>query len=175
MCYESKQNKYRPEQIKILFVGESRPAQGTYFYLANSNLFNGFRRVFDQELCTGHLNDEDFLTRLQQQGMFLDDLCNKPVNQVASSTRRQKNEESIPSLARRIQQYAPQAIVAVLKSIDEYVLQAIAQSGINYEQIYYAAVPFCGNGQQSNFVREMTKVIKELIRLGFIDPDAFKK
>jgi hypothetical protein len=35
---ESLRQSYRPQQVRVLFVGESPPAGGTFFYRANSNL-----------------------------------------------------------------------------------------------------------------------------------------
>ena len=37
---------YRPERVRLLLVGESSPAGGTHFYLANSNLFQATREAF---------------------------------------------------------------------------------------------------------------------------------
>ena len=38
--------RYRPTRVTTLFVGESAPAGGTHFYLANSNLFRATREAF---------------------------------------------------------------------------------------------------------------------------------
>jgi hypothetical protein len=43
---ETLRMRYRPEKIATLMVGESRPAGGTFFYRANSNLFYATRQAF---------------------------------------------------------------------------------------------------------------------------------
>src|SRR5688572_24876523 len=36
---------YRPEDVPLLFVGESAPAGGTFFYQADSNLFSAIHEA----------------------------------------------------------------------------------------------------------------------------------
>jgi len=37
--YKALRLSYKPPQIKVLYVGESRPQNGTFFYLGNSILY----------------------------------------------------------------------------------------------------------------------------------------
>lgn len=55
-------NKYRPKEITLLFIGESPPSGGTFFYNGNSILFQYTREAF-----------ENFYNRtFQSYGAFLD-------------------------------------------------------------------------------------------------------
>ena len=54
MTTEELRRRYRPETVRALFVGESPPAGGTFFYAANSNLYRfteqAFRAALGQKL-----------------------------------------------------------------------------------------------------------------------------
>jgi hypothetical protein len=58
---------FKPEKVRVLLIGESAPAGGTHFYLANSNLFRGikvaFARVYGRSIPDG----DPFLQFFQQQ------------------------------------------------------------------------------------------------------------
>ncbi len=43
---EELRQHHRPEKILTLFVGESAPAGGTYFYAENSQMYRYMREVF---------------------------------------------------------------------------------------------------------------------------------
>src|SRR5947199_2008929 len=75
---ESLRRRYRPADIRILFVGESPPAGGTFFYAANSNLYYATEAAFRQ--AVPDLLSGDFLDDFRALGCFLDDLCLRPVN-----------------------------------------------------------------------------------------------
>jgi hypothetical protein len=65
----------------VLFVGESPPAGGAFFYRANSKLYDATREAF--ETATPALRrEDDVLAAFQRLGCYLDDLCLAPVNHV---------------------------------------------------------------------------------------------
>lgn len=45
--------RFRPDQVRWLFVGESSPAGGTHFYRGDSNLFRATRAAFARALGAG--------------------------------------------------------------------------------------------------------------------------
>ena len=47
--FEKKRNDFKPSKTKILFVGESRPSGGTFFYDKNSNLYR-YTKVKERKL-----------------------------------------------------------------------------------------------------------------------------
>ena len=46
--FEEQRLKYRPKKIKLLFIAESRPSNGTFFYFPNSNLFDAIKEGFQR-------------------------------------------------------------------------------------------------------------------------------
>lgn len=64
---------YLPDVVRVLFIGESPPAGGTFFYYANSNLY----RATYEGLAAGELGaaDGNFRRCFQHAGCYLEDLA----------------------------------------------------------------------------------------------------
>ena len=77
---ERLRRRFQPPVVRVLFVGESPPAGGTFFYSANSILYEATKEAFLRgvpKLVRG----ANFLERFRAIGCYLDDLCPEPVNQ----------------------------------------------------------------------------------------------
>jgi hypothetical protein len=143
--------------VKVLFVGESAPAGGTFFYAGNSQIFYALR-----DTLAPHLGPGDFLANFQAAGFFLDDLSLEPIDWQTASQRKWAHAANVASLATRLQVYRPQAVVALLKAIEPSVLDACRQAGL---AIIPSAVPFPGNGQQAKFRRELGALLPGLLAI----------
>ncbi|MDA9410584.1 hypothetical protein [Bradyrhizobium sp. CCBAU 45384] len=148
---------YRPERITTLFVGESAPASGDFFYFGNNAMLQHMKRATEAVLGEG----DDFLGRFKSFGWFLDDLVLTPVDKLAPPERRAKCVAATSSLRDRIVAYRPLAIVSMLVSIKRIVEAAAKAAGSN-APVY--GVPFPGMGQQRRFHTEMIKIIPLLPR-----------
>jgi hypothetical protein len=156
---EATRAKFRPERITTLFVGESAPASGDFFYFGNSAMTLYMRRVVEDTLGAGG----DFRARFKAYGWYLDDLVLTPVNDlVRRSERMAKCREARPSLATRIAEYRPLAIVSLLLST-RHIVDAAAIDARSDAPRY--AVPFPGMGQQARFRAAMVDIIPKLPRL----------
>ncbi|HVH02519.1 MAG TPA: hypothetical protein VM891_06155 [Amaricoccus sp.] len=155
MEIEPLRSKYKPSKIKVLFIGESAPAGGAFFYAANSNLFRAMKQALSTRLGAA----PDFLSAFMKAGCYLDDLVLTPVNWHDNAERKRLHRENIPALARRLSQYHPEAIVAVMKAISGPVKEACRQAELTCP---FYCVSFPANGRQSDFRREMTDLIPRL-------------
>lgn len=156
---EEIRRRYRPKKINTLFVGESAPASGNFFYLGDTQMARYMSRAFS--------DPPDFLSWFKDQGYYLDDLVLKPINHWTAAQRRDAHRSSTTSLSQRIRDYSPLAIVTVLIKIDASVREAIR--GAQWDGQYFA-VPFPGNGQQRRFLNEMASIIPELPSSGTLKP-----
>lgn len=156
---EKTRASYRPDHITTLFVGESAPASGDFFYYGNNAMLRHMLRATEAALAEGN----DFLERFKSYGWFLDDLVLTPVDKLAPSERRAKCLAATDSLRDRIATYRPLAVVSMLVSIKRIVDAAAKAAGSN-APVY--GVPFPGMGQQARFHREMVKIIPILPRSG---------
>jgi len=66
---EAARARFRPERITTLFVGESAPASGDFFYYGNTAMFRRMQRAVEHALGEGG----DFLERFKAMGRYLDD------------------------------------------------------------------------------------------------------
>jgi hypothetical protein len=57
--------RYRPERIATLFVGESAPVGGDFFYYGNSGMTRYMKRAVDDAFGP---SDSDFLERFKSFG-----------------------------------------------------------------------------------------------------------
>jgi hypothetical protein len=151
--------RHRPKQVRVLFIGESRPAGGTFFYSENSNLYRytreAFVRVF-QDTCNG----ARFLDWFRGAGCYLDDLCLRPVNQLGTQERTEARREGIGSLGSRLAQIRPSFVIYTPRAIDRYIREAVREAGV--EPLRVVGLPFPAMGHQGRFVEELVQLLNEL-------------
>jgi hypothetical protein len=155
---EEIRKRFQPQRITTLFVGESAPHSGDFFYCGNTAMSSHMRRAV--ELAFG--KSDDFLRSFQGYGWYLDDLVLEPVNHLPKPQRIAKCLDASTSLADRIETYQPEAIVTLLKRIEPFVNAAAILARSNAPRY---CVPFPGMGQQQRFQDEMAIIIQNLPRL----------
>jgi hypothetical protein len=155
--FEKTRQSYRPDRITTLFVGESAPHGGTFFYNQDSGLFREIRKAFK--------GDTSFLDDFERNGFYLDDLVLEPVNHLDNSHRRRLCHAAVSSLVARLKDYKPQTVVILLRRIEPLVRRSIREAGLSC-QIY--CTPYPGFGNQGRFHETMTEIIP---KLPFADSD----
>ncbi|WP_353183304.1 hypothetical protein [Bosea sp. (in: a-proteobacteria)] len=143
---------YRPDRISVLFVGESAPAGGRFFYAGDSQVHRYLSKALSPYL-PGH---RPFLDRFRDAGLYLDDLVLTPVNRLAPRERAARNLAAVPCLASRLAAYRPLAIVGIAKTIATPLAQARARACLTCP---LHVVSFPGTGQQANFQREIGEIL----------------
>jgi hypothetical protein len=151
MSNEELRNRFRPDRITTLFVGESAPAGGTFFYNNNSSLFRAMKKAFGGGTA--------FLDDFKRNGFYLDDLVQTPINKLASKERSARRWGSVSEFTNRLQEYKPEAVVIVMRAIRPMVLKAMPMAGLSYEP-YCTPHPAFGNS--GRFHMEMTQLIARL-------------
>jgi len=164
--HEALRQRYLPQSIRVLFLGESPPASGTFFYAANSNLYRYTQRAFEEAYQRRWAAGAEFLTCFQSCGCYLDDLCLDPVNHMDAIARRRVRNASVPSLADRLQQTTPMAVVSVMTATAAQVNAAIARSGIN--PLFLDYLPFPTFGNQHKYVQRLTFTLHKLRNMGIL-------
>ena len=149
--FEKIRKSFRPERITTLFVGESAPSGGTFFYNENSNLFRCMKRAFDGQAT--------FLDDFKSSGFYLDDLVLIPVNKLERQDRSALRQQSISALADRLADYKPMAIVILMHAIVPMVRKAMLKAGISCESY---STPFPTFGNQNRFHNKMIEIIRRL-------------
>ena len=155
---EKTRRSYKPELVSTLFIGESAPVGGKFFYFGNSGMTTYMKKAVESAFgpCDG-----DFLERFKSFCWYLDDLVLFPVNGLARPERMARCRTAQSSLTRRIKNYQPKAIVTLLLSIQGIVNDAADAADCG---AYRYAVPFPGMGQQQLFLEAMARILKKLPR-----------
>jgi len=141
-----------------LFVGESAPHSGDFFYRGDSAMLRHMRCAVEQVLG----KSDNFLASFKAYGWYLDDLVWEPVNHLPPSRHKAKCVVAEKRLADRIADYQPEAIVILLRRIKPFVDAAANLAGSKAPRF---VVPFPGLGHQTRFQTEMATLIPKLPRL----------
>ena len=159
---EKLRSSYYPKSgFKVLFIGESPPAGGTFFYLANSNLHKYTKDAFSEVLSQEWQDQNAFLDYFKGIGCYLDDLCYEPINKLPEDERLLMRKKAEICLAHRIKCYNPEVIIIVMKAIEENVRNAIDIAGIDISHVY--ALPFPVRGYQQRYVDGLKRILGILI------------
>ena len=123
---ERLRRSYRPKRVRMLFVGESPPASGRFFYQADSGLYRAVRGTFMRAFP--EIRKDEFLAAFRDLACYLVDLCGEPVDDLGAKHRKQICEAGETQLARTIRKLQPETIVTVVLAIAPNVERAIEQA-----------------------------------------------
>jgi len=162
---ESLRRQYRPMAMSLLLVGESVPAGGTFFYKADSYLYEhtheGFAAVFGDACGT----DKQFLQFFKQCGCYLDDLSPTPVNDLDDPDRILARQLGIPGLAERLRAYRPNAIVVVMKQIISEVDHAVRLAALEAVPRYSLPFPVRWPKNIERFVTGLADILRNHVQV----------
>jgi hypothetical protein len=158
---ERLRRRYRPAKVRLLFIGESPPASGRFFYRGDSGLYRAMREAF--QIADASIGDEAFLTAFQAAGCYLIDLCPEPVDDLDSASRRAAHRQAEASASSAIARLRPSTIVTLLRSIEGIVANAAAGANWSGEVIH---LPYPGrwSHHKGAFVRGVVPAICGLLR-----------
>jgi uracil DNA glycosylase superfamily protein len=146
---------FRPKRVRVLFVGESPPASGRFFYHADSGLYRAIREAFMKAFPD--LREADFLESFRGMGCYLVDLCERPVDRLKTKARRAACLAGEPSLSRTLGNLRPQVVIAVVRSIAENVTRSEHRAGWTGTHV---ELPYPGR-----WIRHRKAFVEELGRL----------
>lgn len=138
--FEALRDRYRPTRIEMLLVGESRPAGGTFFYLANSNLFAATRDAYVAANGTAPRGAE-FLELLQRDGVWLYDIAPAPINRLSGRPRREAVEGRVAELALLLREAKPRRVVVIKRSLEPAVRSAFETAAIGGDRLHVLPFP----------------------------------
>lgn len=157
---EALQEKFRPEQIRLLFVGEAPPASGRFFYSGNSGLYRAMREAF--KAVDPRINDENFLDVFQASGCYLVDLCPMPVDRLNTESRRRARSAGERRLRERLIELRPVKIAAMLRAIADHVTNSAVSANWRGEIL---ELPYPGrwSRHRAKFVKALEPSLRELL------------
>lgn len=157
---------WKPNRIRVLFVGESAPANGTHFYRGDSNLHRWTKESFLDCFGTEPVNDTGFLSFFRHKGCFLVDLCSSPVNGMEHVARRKARREGICGLTEVIRREKPEVMVVVMKGIQTHVRRALEKTGLVVDHFY--VLPFPAMSHQHEYEEGLLAILTILRDAGLL-------
>jgi len=154
-------SRYRPDSVRVLFVGESAPAGGTHFYLGNSNLFRATREAFGRGFGVAHPPDSAaFLDWFMELGCWLVDLADRPVNQLSSRERARVVEVGVPRLASILRETSSERVLVLVRRVAPAVRRAAALAGLDERAI--DVLPFPIRQWRSTYVEQLAGIMRHV-------------
>ncbi len=145
--YENLRNGYKPVNVEVLFVGESRPQGGTFFYQKNSALYRETKKAFNSYFA----KDVFTLDNFKQWGCWLYDICESPVNNLNNHDRRLLIHENVSRLEGIVNQESPKIIIVCKKTLVEQEIRESNIMNIYHPEDRIFFLPFPGNGNQRRY------------------------
>jgi len=151
---ENLRKKYKPEEIRILFVGES-PPKGAFFYdeAKGSNLGRATKEAFEKAFQMGFESYQEFLEFFKSQGCYLVDLFQERGKKIVCATEEEKREAE-KKLKKFIAKHKPKIVVAVLKRIHRNVEKAVKDGEVR-------PLPFPLGMHKDKYIKGLIKILKE--------------
>jgi hypothetical protein len=155
---EKLRTSFLPREMRVLFVGESPPAGGTFFYKGDSILFdatrNAFLQVYDEPVIEG------FLSRFKDFGCYLEDLSAVAINRLPESQKRQFRREGEEGLAQKIRVWSPRAVVITMLGIEDNVRAALRVAGLSDRPVRALPFPRKDFGRYEQYVDGLASAIR---------------
>ena len=151
--------RYRPEQVRLLFVGESPPASGRFFYRGDSGLYRAMRDTF--QTVDPSMRDESFFATFRDAGCYLVDLCPEPIDRLDLKSRRAACRNAEASFSKAMARLRPSMVATLVRSIEGNVLSAASLANWQGTMIH---LPYPGRWShlKQSFVKTLAPVIADL-------------
>jgi hypothetical protein len=160
--FEIERERYRPANIVILFVAESRPERGTFFYFKDSNLYRvllaAFQNVFQD------INNSNFLEKFKEKGCYLEDLCIDPVNKLDDFSRNNARMKGIPILKIKLKKFNPSVVITLMKAISSYIDEAVEGANVPIAFRTTTSFPIRSRANIDKCISDVEVVIRKYLK-----------
>lgn len=155
--YEALRERYRPNRIDILLVGESRPTGGTFFYQTESKLYYATHEAF--QIALGPMPAGDgFLDFLRDRGVWLYDLADAPVDRMRGRPRRAAVQARVSELVDLLRESRPRLVIAIKKDLAPTVRQALRDADLDDDRL--RVLPFPLYQWRAEYVRGLAALVR---------------
>lgn len=163
----SAREKYKPENIKLLFIAEAPPKQTErFFYYEKVRNYDWLFFGIVKALCGNgsyepkriRANKKQILETLQQDGIFLMDLC--PVPLKGTKAELHKNDFIQRLEAEKAINKLSTSIILIKVNVHDCLYLCLKER--DYKKVQSQRIPFPSSGQQQKFAEEMQKALEDI-------------
>ena len=167
--FELARQKYKPEVIKFLLIAEAPPKVESKRFFYFEDVKNG-DSLFLETMKVLYLNDcldikdvrrrkSEFLEKFKNDGFYLIDASDKPIEDTRLTKKRKQIKDSIPSLIKKIESLISEdtKIILISSTVYEVCCNRLKAEGFNV--INECAIPFPISWQKE-FRRKLFTLLK---------------
>jgi len=164
--YRRAREKYRPETTDILWVAESPPVGGGYFYFekasGGNHLFRETMRALgwwpmDEPMHTG-FDKSSLLRKFQGAGHYLIDLSPTPVDGLPPKERRIALRKSVPHMMDELTAINPNGVLIIKRNVFRILYPNLKSS--EFKVLNSEPIPFPSNHWQAVYRERIRGLIR---------------
>ena len=167
--YSSLRSHYKPSRTRLLFIAESPPSSGGYFYfhhtIGKDHLFRETMKALQlwpiRKPMRKGFDKSELLAWFCSMGFFLIDTCEVPVDRLSDGQRKAKIEAGAASIPARLQTLNPDWIVIVKKTVFGPVKDALEAAGLHKIVLNKTPLPFPSHGYQKEYRTRLRRLIEK--------------
>jgi hypothetical protein len=169
--YKEMREAYRPERIKAIFILESPPKSGKYFYNPDGTVREQLFRAMMEFIKVKPSNKQDGLGAFRDRGFIVVDASYAPVNDIKGKARDEAILREYDSLLRDLSLLTPNKDVPlILVKTDVCKLLGPRLTAAGFKVANNAiTIPFSGSGRQKEF-RDKLAAVMETVGLKLTRP-----
>lgn len=167
--FTTSRERYNPRNqgtpIRVLWIAESPPAGGGYFYFDTTSKNHLFRETMrglgwwpEDETMSAGIDKTPYLRRFQKAGHFLVDLSYVPVNKMGRNEKERVLRRSIPRLLNDLEALDPQKILIVKATLFDLLSSRIGETRFGPRVLNTGPIPFPSHGGQKRYREEIRKL-----------------
>ena len=167
--FRAARDQYRPGRVKLLWIAESPPTSGSYFYFQKTtggdHLFRETMRAVGLwpagEIMKKGIDKQPLLERFQSKGFFLIDTCSYPVDKLPDGQRRRAIIDGTSSVLQMVSELNPNGIIIVKSNIYDPVKDALESSGFAGKILNQRPLPFPSHGRQQSYRKRISDILRK--------------
>lgn len=152
---EDSAQRYEPALIRLLLVAEAPPkVLDRYFYFEDVGIQDALFRYIARSILgeqPTQARKPELLQRLSDQGVFLIDLKEDPMDTRALTTH-------VPDLVSRVVALLPESVILIKATVYDAAYRALRQRGL---PVIDERIPFPGSGRQRQFEEAMARALRK--------------
>ena len=161
--YLNLRNKYHPEELKLIFLLESPPVSGKYFYDETGKISEPLFSALMKLLNYNPDDKKDGLEFFKNKGYLIVDATYKQVNSLTGNERSTAILSDFNNLVDDLERICPKKempIILVKANICILLEERLTANGFNVIN-NGAIIPFPSHGHQNRFHSEASKIFQE--------------
>jgi len=164
--FRAARDHYRPGKVKLLWIAESPPTSGSYFYFQKTtgrdHLFRETMRAVGiwpmREIMKRGVNKRPLLEKFRSKGFFLIDTCSYPVDKLTNRERKKAILEGSIGIPQQVSELNPKGIIIVKSNIYDPVKNALESNGFGRKILNRSALAFPSHGWQESYRKRINGI-----------------